>query len=539
MIAPANALQQNHNARRQYLALSFVLAIFAWTLQFTYQALPVDAWALAGQGIANETLVWALVAITLLVSMLALLAACVQSLRYYRYQQAQATLKQLLKSQDVKLINSKIAVMADQALTTPLIRTALASELPALEQHLTHLIRQNLQKQLVDETGIALQECDRRLVKIKGQMPLIKAETALREALTSLRQRRQDLALQWEQAYEQLSWWNKLNLTGTPDYSEMDSTIRQLERLHTQLLKKHADDFVSLNQHLNALKSRATKRIAATQQRLEQHIKTLRDPDQEMDIPLQAGLWLSALSIPVSIWDDATTAGNVYDTLRQVNGNYAYMSDSEIWWDTLFMPTEQWVGLASLTKGAYFEQLVAADTGGTLFEHFNNPGTDIVIDGIAFQIKATDSAAYINSVEPYTPIIATSEVAEITRAIDSGYSDAELERAIDLALGGSVIDVKDTATDALLAGIGGLGLFASLQGINHTAVKFNNGGNGVEAIFEGVGVAIEGTARALVGTAELGYKMLASRPSRFVGRTLLAGLKKLDDKMMEAGSKPK
>ncbi|MBQ1558505.1 MAG: hypothetical protein IIZ69_10285, partial [Pseudomonas sp.] len=68
--------------------------------------------------------------------------------------------------------------------------------------------------------------------------------------------------------------------------------------------------------------------------------------------------------------------------------------------------------------------------------------------------------------------------------------------------------------------------------------RYKNGGDGVEALFEGAGVAIEGTARALVGTAGLGYKVLSSRPSRFIGRTLLAGLKKLDDKMMEAGKKP-
>lgn len=58
-------------------------------------------------------------------------------------------------------------------------------------------------------------------------------------------------------------------------------------------------------------------------------------------------------------------------------------------------------------------------------------------------------------------------------------------------------------------------------------LKFNLG-----ALFAGAGVAIE-------GTVELGYKVLASAPSRFIGRTLLAGLKKLDDKMKNAGSKPK
>jgi hypothetical protein len=89
-----------------------------------------------------------------------------------------------------------------------------------------------------------------------------------------------------------------------------------------------------------------------------------------------------------------------------------------------------------------------------------------------------------------------------------------------------------------LAGVGGLGFFATLEGLNHAVKKHENGGDAVEAVFEGAGVAIEGTARALVGAAEMGYKVLSSRPSRFVGRMLLKGAKKLDDKMMaEAGRK--
>lgn len=158
---------------------------------------------------------------------------------------------------------------------------------------------------------------------------------------------------------------------------------------------------------------------------------------------------------------------------------------------------------------------------------------------MAYQIKATSSTTYINSVDADIPVIATSEVAERTRAIDSGFSNIELERSVDLALGGSVVDSEDTVLDALLSGVGGLGLFATIQGINHAAEYYENGGDGVEALFAGAGVAIEGTARALVGTAELGYKVLASAPSRYIGRTLLVGLKKFDDKMTDAGSRPK
>jgi hypothetical protein len=47
-----------------------------------------------------------------------------------------------------------------------------------------------------------------------------------------------------------------------------------------------------------------------------------------------------------------------------VNGNYAEMSDFDVWLDTLMIPGEQLAGRASLTKSAYFEKLVEADFGG-------------------------------------------------------------------------------------------------------------------------------------------------------------------------------
>jgi hypothetical protein len=217
-------------------------------------------------------------------------------------------------------------------------------------------------------------------------------------------------------------------------------------------------------------------------------------------------------------------AGNVYDALRTVNGNYLNMADADIWWETLFLSPLSLVGLTSLTKGAYLEQLIAADTGGELFEHFNHPGSDIVIDGVEYQIKATDSTSYINSVADDIPVISTSEVASETGALDSN--------TVDLAMGGTVVDIGDSVVDAIFAGVGGLGLFATIQGINHAVSKHKNGGDGAEAMFDGAGVAIEGTARAFVGAAELSYKALASKPSRFVGRTLLKGLGALEKKIM-------
>ncbi len=399
-----------------------------------------------------------------------------------------------------------------------------------LNCHLDELTRQHLRQQVADEVANARKECKQRLAHIRQQVPLVVVEANICETVRKLEKRREQLSDEWDVIYKTLSWWDKLNHGLGPDFSEIDQATKELQGMHSKLLTKHATDFAHLDKHFDALKNRADARIAASQQYIERIIAIEATRDSEKELPLKMAMWLSALSVPISISADVMAAGNIYDALRNVNGNYASMSDTEIWWDTLFMRANELAGLSSLTKGAYFEQLVAADTGGTLFEHFNNPATDIIIEGEAFQLKATASAAYVNSVDENIPVIATSEVAEITRALDSGYSNESLTESVNLALGGSVVDIDDTAIDALLSGIGGLGVFATLQGINHAAERYNNGGDGVEALFEGFGVAIEGTARAMVGTVELGYKVLSSKPSQFVGRTVLSGLKKLDEK---------
>ena len=62
--------------------------------------------------------------------------------------------------------------------------------------------------------------------------------------------------------------------------------------------------------------------------------------------------------------------------------------------------------------------------------------------------------------------------------------------------------------------------------------RYKKGGDNIEALFEGAGVAITQTAKTLVGISEMGWKVASSRPSRFVGRNLLKIAKKIDKKLM-------
>ncbi len=440
--------------------------------------------------------------------------------------------KRILNSSSIVAIEAVITTHSQLGEKNPLVRALLDARFPRLAARIRNLRMDEDYAILNTDVLKATDSINSSLKAEKNNLPIFRARAEITASVEFLDKRRKELRQQWAEAYEQFSWWNKLKFSDGPDFSKIDKTLNDLRLMSRELEQKYGQDFLAIDKHFETLKSKAIARIHEAQLT---GVELIRQTDGEMAVGsglLRKSMWLSMLSIPVSVWLDADQAANVFDAIRSVNSTFSGMSDYEIWWETLFLPTESLTGLAALTKGAYFEQLVAADTGGQLHEHFNHPGTDIVIDGTVFQLKATDSEAYVNSVADGIPVIATSEVAWAAGSIDSGYTNEELNSAVDLALGGTIVDISDTAVDAILTGVGGLGFFATLEGLHHAVQKHENGGDAVEAIFEGAGVAIEGTARALVGAAEMGYKILSSKPSRFVGRMLLKGAKKLDDKIM-------
>jgi len=359
-----------------------------------------------------------------------------------------------------------------------------------------------------------------RIAQSRKAHPVLAARDAAIQRLARVKARRIQLEADVDDILKGKSWWTQLNYD-YPDYNKMDKEIRDLERDVKLFLSRNAKTIREAEEKLDAAAGRIDKRLRRIEESVIGAVPDRRQETFDGDTIARDALILSALSIPVSAWQDISQAGEVYDALRSVNGNFEGMSDSEIWLQTLAMESESLAGLASLTKGALFEAHVAESTGGTLHEHFNTPDTDITIDGMEFQVKATDSAGYIESVDPDIPVIATSEVAVETGVIDGGMTNADLDSATDLALGGSVVDFPDTAMDAVIGGLGGLGIFATLRGINHAIDRHREGVDKAEAIEEGIGVAVTGTMKATVDLAEMGYKVATSRPSRFLGRQVV------------------
>jgi hypothetical protein len=353
----------------------------------------------------------------------------------------------------------------------PYIAEMIARRRPSIEARLKKTkaeleIRQNAEVKdrrisaLSEAVSDMRREALEQTIRARKTHPLLSARDAAFSRLSHVKARRVQLEEDVDDSLKGASWWQRLNYD-YPDYRAMDRDIEYLERYIRISISIKGQAIREVELRFDHAEARIHTRLKAIEKLVADAIPDSRHVPFKPDEMARNALLFGALSVPVSAWQDFIQADAVYNALRHVNGTYAEMSNSEIWIQCLTMPSESFTGLMSLTKGALFEVHVAEATGGTLHEHFNTPDTDIVIDGTAFQIKATDSETYIRSVDPDIPVISTSEVAEATGAIDGEMSNADLDSATELALGGSIVDLSDTALNAALSAFGGLGILAS------------------------------------------------------------------------------
>jgi len=370
--------------------------------------------------------------------------------------------------------------------------------------------------------------------------PLLKLEKLFYTNIDYLELKKVELQGNWEKMYENLTWWGQLNCD-TLNTSEIDNAINDMQIAQNKFKINYQKDVDKIRSFYNDKYKQIISRIHCSYLQSYNSLDLYPQPDKSPHQLAYIGLFGGVFGMSASIFDDLYSANNIYGVLRDVNNNFSEMSDLEIWWDCLCMPPESLAGLVSLTKGAYFEQLVADQTGGQLHEYFNHPDTDIIIDGTAYQLKATDSVGYINSVDDDIPVISTTEIAAQTDAIDSGISNLDITESTIDALGGSVIDFSDMALSGVVEGLGFLGLFATLKGINHASETYNENGDAETAVGEGIELAVMGTLKGVVDTSELAYKVATAKPVKAVGKGVLnlaIGTGKwLDKKITEAENK--
>ena len=192
-------------------------------------------------------------------------------------------------------------------------------------------------KKLHDTYVKLLRKNKRRSAKLKNELPIVKANKKIVSLLNFSKKKYRQEQLAWEIAYKNFSWWNKMEYSSGPDYSEIKNRIEKLEKMNAKFKKKHGDNLSKLNDYLkhqfNLRKSRIEKAYVHAVKVQAQYKNDILDGE---DL-IRKSFWCGILSVPVSAGFDLINAHNVYDTLRDVNKNYLDMSDVEIWWTTLWM----------------------------------------------------------------------------------------------------------------------------------------------------------------------------------------------------------
>jgi hypothetical protein len=421
-------------------------------------------------------------------------------------------------------LERKLRGLERRAEERPHLRAAWKELSPSLMKLRTQLLDEEVTRERRARVTALCAAADaqvRAALKRKHEVNLeVQARAQLEEAIPHLRHLVAEADQQFEDAMsgKVLTWWNRL----TRDRSPLDEVESQADALEVALAKlRRSPSLLAADEDYKRFESLLDQRIAIAREAALRAIPASHTDQFDGDKAIAVGFLATAASIPVSAALDLHSAANVYNSLREVNSNFADMSDFEIWQETLVMPAESLVGLASLTKGAYFEKIVESEFGGERFATFNHPDTDIMIDGVAYQIKATDSVGYVESVADHIPVIATSEVAEKTGVIDGAMTDLQLTETIDLALGGTAIDVGDTILDGATTGLGAVGVVAILRGAHSAWISYSNGESALNSL--GVGLKTTGvsTARSAVNLAELaflGTKAATTLTARIVSR---------------------
>lgn len=513
--------------------------IFAWCVTaFTLAAALTPALTPKFPAALSSFALWQAFAVAAAIALLLAIAASLTRKDLARFTLAESKIRSALSVSSSALIYEHLGEIEHLARHTPAVRVAREHFSHQLDLHLERILQtEAYEKRKARVEALcraARSKLATKLAEERANSPIMVAERQLVDAIANLKLQKDAAEKELDRQREEK--WLKLWFDLTrPDFAEVDEKVETLEAALGRLRRSGA--LQAEGRRYDALAARIEQRTCEIERGATEAIPQSRSEHFDEDRTLRNATWLAAFSVPVSAWNDFSNAGDVYDSLREVNSNYAGLSDFDIWLETLTMAPAELAGLGSLAKGSYFERLVESDLGGQRFEHFNHPDTDIVIDGTPYQVKATDSVSYVESVPDDIPVISTTEVAEITGSIDGGYLNAELTETVDLSLGGTVIDIGDTTVDAVLTGVGGVGVLALLRGVWSGAAHYKETGKALEALSTGLSTTAVSTARTVVNAAELAGRgtigLIRSRPVRFAGRMIVAGGRRVDDWLVE------
>jgi hypothetical protein len=177
----------------------------------------------------------------------------------------------LLKSAKQRDISDQINLFKTQK-TSFVLNIEKSFYLPKFKALWLLLNKSRLHTEILEAYTREKIECTKAIDNIRTNSPLLKVQNKLSSTLAFLKQRKKELVKQWDLAYSQFSWWNKIKYSTGPDFSELDTQIRDADTLNTSFKVKHAEDVHALNFALVAKGQQLLSRLSSAQKKAEELI---------------------------------------------------------------------------------------------------------------------------------------------------------------------------------------------------------------------------------------------------------------------------
>src|SRR5690606_39745121 len=166
-----------------------------------------------------------------------------------------------------------------------------------------------------------------KIAEERRNSPIVLAKQRLVDAIANLKL--QKAAAEKELDRQREEKWLKLWFDMTrPNFAVVDEKIEELEEALRRLEKSGALE--AEGKRYDALAARIEQRTSDIERAVIETIPKDRSERFDEDRILRNATWLAAFSVPVSAWNDFSNAGDVYDSLREVNSNYIGLSDFDI-----------------------------------------------------------------------------------------------------------------------------------------------------------------------------------------------------------------
>ncbi|GEM_PF-2260105 len=187
---------------------------------------------------------------------------------------------------------------------------------------------------------------------------------------------------------------------------------------------------------------------------------------EELSEDIHANITVEELNEVLDKSDMHITQEEVFEAVRRGYSNLENASDREIVAYFADIDEVEFAGHLSHIKGIAFEQELARATDGVLHEETNYEGTDLIIEGKEYSVKTGVSNQATNEdLEEGLKVIATSEIAAETEAIDGGMTIEEVTSQVSNGLVEEVlVESADFLLESSKFAIGGT-IFAAVWAI--------------------------------------------------------------------------